>query len=142
MSIETGVVLDYNWEPIFWHLPPGRSSGYLPDSRDLWSVIWENRDQVAAVAHSHPEGIINPSGTDITTFAAIEAGLGKLLLWPIVTGSEVAIYRRYSKTDNNYNKIFYMNEILWKYDNLFFDSWVEELISKSRFESDYMRTGE
>lgn len=147
MSIETGVVLDYNWNVIYWHLPQGRSSGYLPDSRDLWSVIWENRDKVAAVAHSHPEGIIGPSGTDITTFAAIEAGLGKLLMWPIVTGTEVAIYKRFSKIDNSYNKVFYMNDLFYEYDDLIFNDakylWISELMSRSNFESvGYMKIGE
>lgn len=140
MSIETGVVLDYNWNVIYWHLPLGRSGGYLPDSRDLWNVIWENRENVMAVAHSHPEGIIEPSGTDITTFAAIEAGLGKLLLWPILTGSEVAIYKRYFKIDNAYNKIAYVNDGNFaEAKNFIFDEikclWITELREKSNFES-------
>lgn len=140
MSIETGVVLDYNWNVIYWHLPLGRSGGYLPDSRDLWNVIWENRENVMAVAHSHPEGIIEPSGTDITTFAAIEAGLGKLLLWPILTGSEVAIYKKFNKLDNVHKLVCYAND---EYFNAARDflfntpgfSWVHELREKSNYES-------
>jgi hypothetical protein len=48
---------------------------------------------LGGVAHSHPwEGEAHPSGTDVSTFRAIELGLGKRLLWPIVTLSEVRYY--------------------------------------------------
>ena len=92
MSIETGVLLAWpHWEVIHWHLPQGRSSGYLPDSRDLWDVIWENRAKVWGFAHSHPgSGITGPSYEDLTTFADVEAALGRRLYWPIITSdSEV-----------------------------------------------------
>lgn len=98
--METGLVFDYNGNFIHWHVPPDRSSGYLPDSRSLWEVLWENRTFLGGVAHTHPwNGEAHPSTTDTTTFAAIEAGLGKRLVWPIVTFSEV---RYYVRSDQEY----------------------------------------
>ena len=91
MTIEAGVVIDANHRPIYWHVPPDRSGGALPDSRDLWEVLWENRDNLQGFAHSHPgSGIPRPSQTDITTFAAVEAGLGARLFWWIIS-SEAAV---------------------------------------------------
>lgn len=98
MTIETGVVLDLAGQPLHWHLPPGRSMGGLPDSRKLWDVIWENRDIISGIAHSHPgSGIPGPSQTDVTTFAAIEAALGRRLDWWIVSaGDETVVLLRWA----------------------------------------------
>ena len=88
--METALVFDRQGKTLHWHEPPGRSGGSLPDSPDLWAVIWDNRDQLGGVAHTHPwKGPAAPSHTDVTTFRAIEQGLGSLLLWPIVTFTEV-----------------------------------------------------
>ena len=84
--METAVVLDKRWQPIHFHAPTGRTSGSLPDSHDLWDVLWTNRAILLGVAHSHPGGgVPAPSHTDVTTFAAVEAALGVRLIWPIVT---------------------------------------------------------
>lgn len=92
--IETGVVIGPNDAPIFWHLPPGRSGGALPDSRDLWDVLWEHRETVVGFAHTHPfHGAPWPSSTDVTTFAAIEAALGRRLSWWILTLDQIGVYR-------------------------------------------------
>lgn len=86
MSIEAGVLVDLACEPIYWHLPLDRSGGALPDSRPLWDVIWENRERLLGFAHSHPgSGIPGPSHEDVTTFAAVEAALGKRLVWWITS---------------------------------------------------------
>src|SRR6185369_6039063 len=88
MNLEAGVVVGYEGEPIFWHLPEGRTAGYLPDSRELWEVIWENRHNVYGIAHSHPgSGLPGPSREDITTFAGIELGLGRRLVWWITSSN-------------------------------------------------------
>lgn len=99
MSIEAGVVIDLKDDPIHWHLPPGRTSGFLPDHRPLWDVLWDNRARLAGVAHSHPwNGIPHPSGTDVSTFSAIELALGsrkegaRKLQWWIVTFDHVAVF--------------------------------------------------
>lgn len=83
---EAGVLLGVDNKPIYWHTPNSRSGGALPDSHDLWSVIWENRAQVTGFAHTHPgSGTPGPSYTDKTTFEAIEAALGKHLNWYILS---------------------------------------------------------
>lgn len=93
--IETGVLIGRDGTPIFWHLPPGRSSGNLPDSRELWDVIWENRATLYGFAHSHPgNNRPAPSWEDITTFAAIESALGRRLHWWI-TSSDVLVLVRW-----------------------------------------------
>ena len=84
--IEAGVLLGPNNYVLHWHTPNSRSSGALPDSVDLWQIIWENRAIVTGFAHTHPgSGVPGPSYTDTTTFAAIEAALGKHLNWPILS---------------------------------------------------------
>lgn len=91
--METGLVFARWGRPIHWHVPPDRSMGALPDSRDLWKILWENRHDLGGVAHTHPwSGSAGPSQTDVTTFAAVEAGLGQRLVWPIVTFSEVGYF--------------------------------------------------
>jgi len=91
--METGLVFDFHGGVIHWHVPPNRSQGALPDSRDLWEVLWENREILGGVAHTHPWNCeAHPSQTDVTTFAAVEAGLGMRLVWPIVTFTEVGYF--------------------------------------------------
>lgn len=90
--IEAGVLLDRDGNPLHWHLPPNRSGAFLPDSRDLWDIIWENRKNLSGFAHSHPGfGVPLPSYTDLTTFAAVEAGLGQRLDWWIVSGDKLSL---------------------------------------------------
>ena len=85
---EVALVFGKDGSPIHWL--DGASGVAIPDSRNLWDVIWENRALLAGVAHTHPwEGTTGPSGTDLTTFVAIEKGLGKRLIWPIVTMTHV-----------------------------------------------------
>lgn len=94
--IESGVVVGLDGLPIHWHLPPGRTGGSLPDSRDLWEVLWETHKDgnLLGFAHSHPgSGVPGPSHTDITTFAAVEAALGCRLLWWITSSDHLCVYR-------------------------------------------------
>jgi hypothetical protein len=95
MSIEAGVVIDDDGEALYWHLPHGRSAGGLPDSSDLWwKVFWAQRDRITGFAHSHPgNGLPGPSHEDITTFAAVEQGLGKRLEWYICSADRLVIAR-------------------------------------------------
>jgi hypothetical protein len=91
--MEAGLVFDRQGDPIHWHLPPDRTGVALPDSRALWKVLWENRHRLGGVAHTHPwAGPSAPSVIDVTTFAAIEAGLGQRLIWPIVTFTAVGYF--------------------------------------------------
>lgn len=92
--MEAGVLLDLQGAATYWHLPPGRTAGGLPDSQELWDVLWANRENVSGFAHSHPgSGTPGPSYTDVTTFAAVEAGLGRRLDWWITTSDSVAMFR-------------------------------------------------
>lgn len=89
---ETAVVLDRKGHPVHWHLPPGRSAGSIPDTRSLWDVLWENRMYLEGVAHSHPgSGPTGPSKIDLTTFSAIELGLGQRLSWYITTSGFLCV---------------------------------------------------
>lgn len=91
---EAGLVIDKNGQILATHVPGDRSLGSLPDSPDLWTILFENRENLAGFAHSHPGGgTPGPSFTDVTTFAAVEAGLGRRLDWWIITQDEVAIVR-------------------------------------------------
>ena len=91
--METAVVLGRGWRPLYYHAPHGRTGGSLPDSHVLWSFLWEHRADIVGVAHSHPGGgVPSPSGTDVTTFSAIERGLGVRLVWPIATTDFVAAF--------------------------------------------------
>lgn len=92
--MEAGVVLDLHGQPLFWHIPRDRTAGSLPHSDELWDIFWANRDNLSGFAHSHPgNGIPGPSYTDVTTFAAVEAGLGARLDWWITSEDGVSLYR-------------------------------------------------
>jgi hypothetical protein len=90
--IETGVVL-VAAQPVYWHLPEGRTGGSLPDSRKLWEVLWDLRKEPGlGFAHSHPgSGVPRPSLTDVTTFNAIERGLGRDVGWFITSSDHLVL---------------------------------------------------
>ncbi len=122
--IESALVLDKRGYPLFYHMPEGRTEGSLPDSPVLWEVIWNNREEISGIAHSHPgKGYPDPSYTDLTTFAAIEVALGKKLDWWIATKDRVTLIR--TTTGTNYQKQYLMSEAF---------PWVETLRSMSRME--------
>lgn len=92
--IEVAAVIGKNGDVLLWHEPAGRTGGSVPDSRDLWTVVWENRDQVQGIAHSHPgSGWTAPSYTDIGTFRAIELALGRPIDWWITTSDKLMLFR-------------------------------------------------
>ncbi len=83
--MEVGVLLGPNNSVLHWRIPE-HSSVAIPDNRDFWNIIWENREIVTGFAHTHPgSGVPGPSYTDKTTFAAIEAALAKHLNWFILS---------------------------------------------------------
>lgn len=91
--IEVAVVLDLDRRPLWWHAPPSATSVSLPDSRALWDVLWTHRAALSGVAHTHPgDGEPAPSREDLTTFAAVEAGLGRRLEWWIATADRVRCF--------------------------------------------------
>jgi hypothetical protein len=64
----------------------------LPDSRTRWEAIWDRRDQLVAIAHSHPVGPSAFSAEDESTMAALDDALGKKLRY-FVVAPEVTIAR-------------------------------------------------
>lgn len=92
---EAAVVLvdvDGTPTPVYWHLPHGRTAVEIPDDVALWDVLWQNRARLVGVAHTHPgSGTPAPSGTDLTTFAAIERALGRTLTWWIVNETDAGV---------------------------------------------------
>ena len=64
------------------------SRAAIPDSRARWGAIWENREILTEVVHTHPGGLLRFSEEDLTTMEAVEAALGKPLRWSMVTEGE------------------------------------------------------
>jgi hypothetical protein len=60
------------------------SPSALPDSRRRWEAIWQHRDSLAVLAHSHPRGPLAFSKEDETTMAALESALGRELCFAVV----------------------------------------------------------
>lgn len=68
---------------VLWADRSGDASA-LPDSRDRWTAIWNHREDLAEIAHSHPGGLLRFSPEDGSTRAAVEAALGRPLTWTVV----------------------------------------------------------
>jgi hypothetical protein len=92
--MEVGLVFDKEGKTIHWHLPPGRDGGFIPDTDSLWDIMWENRHNLGGFAHTHPwKGEAHPSADpDLTTFKAIEDGLGMRILWWVVTFTDAKCF--------------------------------------------------
>ena len=91
---EAGVILDRLEQSLYWHTPEARTSVSLPDSQALWEALWQYRDELSGFAHTHPgSGLPVPSQTDVTTFSAIERGLGQSLDWWILSADYFVRYR-------------------------------------------------
>ena len=61
------------------------STTKIPDHRQRWDIIWQNRNEITEIAHSHPGGFLDFSHEDLTTMEAVEAGTGKTFAWSIIT---------------------------------------------------------
>jgi len=59
--------------------------GYVPDSHQRWRDIWEAREDLVEIAHTHPRGALGFSHEDETTMSAVEIGLGRKLRWSVIT---------------------------------------------------------
>ena len=57
----------------------------IPDSLERWQIIWDHRAEITEIAHSHPGNFLDFSNEDLTTMQAVEAGLGRNLIWSIIT---------------------------------------------------------
>jgi hypothetical protein len=56
----------------------------LPDSRDRWEAIWQLREELAEIAHSHPVGPARFSAEDESTMEAIDSALGRTMRYSVV----------------------------------------------------------
>ena len=112
---EAAVVVDKQGRPLHWHIPTNRTGVALPDSRPLWDVLWEHREALGGVAHSHPgSGIPGPSHEDVTTFEAVEKGLGRRLDWWISSSNHLVLVRWVGPGPFNYRvEELVTNEPLW-----------------------------
>lgn len=94
--LESAVLIGDKGQALYWHVPEGRTAVSLPDSPDLWAAIWANREAVVGIAHTHPgTGQIAcvPSAEDLSTFRAIDAALGRGLVYWIVTENDATAWR-------------------------------------------------
>jgi hypothetical protein len=62
----------------------GASAAALPDRRERWDAIWQMREEIEELAHSHPAGPLGFSHEDETTMEALSAGLGRPLCFSVV----------------------------------------------------------
>jgi len=69
----------------------------LPDSRTRWQAIWDMRDELDEIAHSHPHGPSAFSHEDETTMSAIDDALGRAMRYSVVA-PRVTIARVDGKT--------------------------------------------
>lgn len=62
----------------------GASPVALPDSRARWEAIWEHRESLEGIAHSHPLGPRAFSQEDETTMRALTSALGRAPRFSVV----------------------------------------------------------
>lgn len=60
------------------------SPSALPDSRSRWEAIWDLREQIEIIAHSHPIGPSAFSAEDESTMEALDSALGKVMRYMVV----------------------------------------------------------
>ncbi len=117
--VETGLVIGHGEVSLLWHEPKGASGGFLPDdgpnsdARKLWEFFWNNWAKIQGFAHTHPEGCVGPSHTDITTFAAIELGLDLRFDWWIVEKNVTSLVRWKGPDRYDYNVIQLAKDPPW-----------------------------
>ncbi|MCU0654866.1 MAG: Mov34/MPN/PAD-1 family protein [Polyangiaceae bacterium] len=56
----------------------------LPDSRARWEAIWQHREALAEIVHSHPVGPLAFSSEDEATMEALSSALGRAPLFSVV----------------------------------------------------------
>ena len=67
-----------------YHRDDGDGPTHIPDARSRWEVIWESRDRLREIAHSHPVGPLAFSNEDETTMSALESALGRAVIFSVV----------------------------------------------------------
>src|SRR5437879_13263385 len=61
------------------------STTRIPDNRERWEIIWQHRNDITEITHSHPGEFLDFSHEDLTTMEAVEAGTGNTFTWSIGT---------------------------------------------------------
>ena len=129
---EVGAVIGLLGEVLYWHEPEGASGAALPDSRKLWEVMLDTYQKgiLAGFAHSHPgSGWPAPSYEDITTFAAIERGLGTRLTWWIASSDRLIALR----SSLDYPRSYASASIEPGFGEAILAPWVAELRARSGY---------
>lgn len=112
--MEVGLVVDREGRPIYWHRPPGRTLTTLPDCRLLWTVLFSQRHRLGGFAHTHPgAGVPAPSREDLSTFSAVERGLGRRLDWWIASEDALVRLRWAGPEDHAYASTEQVGEPAW-----------------------------
>ena len=65
------------------------SPAALPDSRTRWQAIWEHRDELEDIVHSHPMGPSAFSAEDESTMEAVDSALGRRMRYTVVAPKQV-----------------------------------------------------
>lgn len=134
--IETGAVINIHGDVIHWHMPAGRSGGALPDSRQLWDVLWQAQQigWLAGFAHTHPgSGVPGPSQTDVSTFVAIENALGRSLKWWIASSDRMVRVSRVEMDSVPGREVYTSTQIMVEDEPI----WVAELRRRSEMGQPY-----
>ena len=61
------------------------SPSAMPDSRQRWQAIWERREELVEITHSHPHGPAHFSAEDESTMNALTSALGSAVRFSVVT---------------------------------------------------------
>lgn len=133
--MEVALVFDKDGKTICFHEPMGRTGGAIPDSRNLWDILWENRERLGGVAHTHPwDGDAWYSHTDVTTFRAIEMGIGRDLMWPIATFTDIKtfVFMSYDEEHQGYGSLATCDAEAMGFPRKFILEGLTELRAKSR----------
>src|SRR5690349_13198649 len=83
----------------------------LPDSRARWEAIWERRDRLVEIAHSHPVGPQAFSREDETTMAALVSALGRAITFSVVAPH--GMVRCLKSNDEDYEVLLVESEPWW-----------------------------
>lgn len=51
---EVALVFDKQGRSLCWHKSKNPNATYIEDSHDLWTFLWDNRNIIGGVAHTHP----------------------------------------------------------------------------------------
>ena len=75
---------------VLWADTTGSASA-LPDSRSRWQEIWDRRDELVEIAHTHPNGPAAFSAEDETTMEALTSALGRSVRFSVVAPARTIV---------------------------------------------------